>query len=75
MRGCSCGAEWGGHQACHCGECHRTFSSLTWFDRHRRGGTCTDPAGLGMRLNKRECWTGSAEWPRRAVAFSEIATI
>lgn len=29
----------------HCGSgCHRTFGSVTGFDRHRRAGQCVDPA-------------------------------
>jgi hypothetical protein len=34
----------------HCGAagCHRTFRNVDHFDRHRRDGTCVDPATLGM---------------------------
>lgn len=34
--------------------CHRTFGGITGFDRHRRGGECLDPAGLGM--HPRPAW-------------------
>lgn len=37
---------------CHCGTCHRTFGGASGFDRHRRGGLCLDPAGLGYELVK-----------------------
>lgn len=39
--------------ACHCSACHRTFSGIGLFDRHRRHqdvegdrGTCLDPATM-----------------------------
>lgn len=32
----------------HCGACHRTFSRVSGFDRHRREGVCLDPAPLGF---------------------------
>lgn len=32
---CACGATWTGQQKCHCAACHRTFSGLTTFDKHR----------------------------------------
>lgn len=36
----------------HCGTCHRTFGGISGFDRHRRGGICLDPTGLGYELVK-----------------------
>lgn len=36
--------------------CHRTFGGITGFDRHRRGGECLDPAGLGMHPDRRGVW-------------------
>ncbi len=32
----------------HCSVCHRTFSGVWGFDKHRRNGVCLDPAELGM---------------------------
>lgn len=32
----------------HCGACHRTFSVISNFDLHRRGGRCVDPAAVGL---------------------------
>lgn len=36
----------------HCGVCHRTYGSVTEFDRHRRSawptGACPDPASLDL---------------------------
>lgn len=47
-----CGARWSGSQTCHCAApgCCRTFTGIGAFDRHRRGGTCADPATIGMVL-------------------------
>lgn len=47
-----CQARWTGLRTSHCGTqgCHRTFSSVAAFDRHRAGGVCNDPADLGMVL-------------------------
>lgn len=45
-----CDATWTGLAVCHCGACHRTFSGLTLFDAHRRGGKCADPAGVDLRV-------------------------
>lgn len=47
-----CTSWWTGLSACHCAGCHRTFSSISAFDKHRDGshvkGTrhCVDPATL-----------------------------
>lgn len=40
----------------HCSVCHRTFGTVTSFDRHRRGGECLDPAGLRMHPDPRGVW-------------------
>ncbi|MEV6679460.1 hypothetical protein AB0N09_21785 [Streptomyces erythrochromogenes] len=52
---CSCGAWWSGLSRAHCpaAGCHRTFSSDTAADRHRRGRfgidrRCIDPAEAGL---------------------------
>lgn len=48
-----CDAVWTAPGACHCAGCHRTFSGLGLFDRHRTGygehGRCHDPATLTDR--------------------------
>jgi len=51
----ACGAWWTGNRTAHCGgpKCHRTFSSMTAFDRHQRtrpegGVECLDPATAGL---------------------------
>lgn len=42
-----CDTVWHRIDTAHCGACHRTFSSVTWFDAHRsqdgEHGTCLDP--------------------------------
>jgi len=39
--GCNgCVNRWGGHGTCHCAKCHRTFTGLTAFDKHRKNGVC-----------------------------------
>lgn len=34
----------------HCGACHRTFSRVSNFDRHRVGGECVEPESVGLVL-------------------------
>lgn len=59
--GCSCGARWPGLSACHCPTCHRTFTTVGNFDRHRVGPMgnrhCADPESVGLVLNKRGLWS------------------
>lgn len=43
-----CGSAWGGALTAHCSNCHKTFSGLTAFDKHRagshtKGRYCLDP--------------------------------
>jgi hypothetical protein len=51
--GCRCGARWSGLSTAHCGSCHVTFTSVTAFDRHRRGGRCLDPVEAGLEAKTR----------------------
>lgn len=30
----------------HCGACHHTFSGVTLFDQHRKGGVCHHPTAI-----------------------------
>lgn len=43
-----CAARWTGTRSAHCAACHETFTSASGFDRHRVGGACVDPAGVGL---------------------------
>lgn len=45
----TCPATWTGINIAHCACCHQTFSTLAWFDAHRRGNKCLDPAGLKVK--------------------------
>jgi hypothetical protein len=55
----------------HCSVCHRTFSGVTGFDRHRKNGQCLEPSALGMTEVNRvwralgkpaaKSWGGSTE--------------
>lgn len=58
--GCGrCGSRWAGLSAAHCGSCHSTFSSVTGFDRHRKGGECVEPVSVGLVWKERP---GYAVW-------------
>lgn len=43
-----CGLWWTGAERSHASCCHRTFSSLSAFDLHRKGLRCNDPAEIGL---------------------------
>lgn len=55
---CRCGIRWGGLKTAHCVTCHRTFTVVSAFDKHRRNDTCVDPIDAGLILTGRvyECW-------------------
>ena len=57
----ACHQGWTGKRRCHCMTCHRTFSSTTAFDQHRRRGACLDPAGVGL-IDQDGTWS----WPQDA---------
>jgi hypothetical protein len=46
-----CENTWTGANVAHCAaaECHQTFSTVTWFDKHRVRGKCVDPAKLKVK--------------------------
>lgn len=56
-----CDAWWTGAQVAHCGACHRTFTRVSNFDRHRRGGECRHPTEVGLALTGRAypCWAAA----------------
>lgn len=41
-----CPNTWGGLNSAHCSACHRTFSGVGTFDKHRVRGRCLDPAEI-----------------------------
>lgn len=54
---CRCGTRWSGTRTAHCSACHRTFTGVGPFDRHRRGGHCLDPADVGLEAIDRGAYT------------------
>lgn len=48
-------------RASHCSVCHLTFVGVSYFDDHRKGGTCSRPESLGL-TEKNGVWAmwGSA---------------
>ncbi|MER7517821.1 hypothetical protein [Streptomyces sp. NPDC126499] len=44
----TCGRWWTGTERSHASCCHRTFSSLSAFDAHRKGGRCNNPTDVGL---------------------------
>lgn len=44
----ACGSWWTGAERSHCGGCCKTFTSLTSFEKHRKGLRCNDPASVGL---------------------------
>jgi len=54
----TCGQDWTGQLACHCGGCHRTFTGITAFDRHQLAGRCCDPTQRGLVPVTKLYWSG-----------------
>jgi hypothetical protein len=44
-----CEARWRGIGQAHCAACHRSFSAVSLFDRHRRRDVCLDPLDIRDR--------------------------
>lgn len=61
---CSCGEWWTAISAAHCSGCHLTFTSVSGFTLHRKGGKCSVPADLGMVLADRKypAWAMPGTW-------------
>ncbi len=58
---CRCGRTWTGATRCHCATCHASFTSVTAFDRHRRGFECRPPGECGLVL-RGDYWSLPGEW-------------
>jgi hypothetical protein len=58
-----CGQRWYGIDRAHCATCHRTFTTVDFFDRHRVDQECRNPASLGMIKHAK-----SGVWEPRAAA-------
>jgi hypothetical protein len=63
-----CLSTWSGLGRAHCGVggCHRTFTGVTAFDRHRSSGGCANPVDLGMVLRDGGIWGAPAMTPEQA---------
>lgn len=48
---CDCNQTWTALNAAHCAVCHRTFSAVSLFDKHRKvtPGECAIPEGTEFR--------------------------
>ena len=44
----ACRRWWTGAERSHASCCHETFSSLSAFEQHRKGGRCNNPADAGL---------------------------
>ena len=44
----TCPNTWTGNAKAHCSGCHRTFSTVGAFDRHRLRYECQNPAERGL---------------------------
>jgi hypothetical protein len=53
-----CASTWSGLSVCHCSICHRTFTGLSAFDKHRLRGQCCNPADRGLVRIVRQAWAG-----------------
>lgn len=54
--------NWVGTNKCHCASCCQTFSTVSNFDRHRKGGECLPPESAGMHRNKHGVWIQDGEF-------------
>lgn len=54
-----CALWWTALGAAHCAGCHETFTSVSGFEKHRRGGQCLTPAEVGLVPADRK-WPGWA---------------
>lgn len=50
---------------CAAGNCHRTFGSVSAFDRHRRGGECLHPEEVGLQ-ERNGVWRAPLDERQRA---------
>lgn len=57
-----CGRWWTGNERSHCSGCHETYSSLSAFDAHRKGGQCHAPAAVGL-IARRKPFGDLWGWP------------
>lgn len=73
---CSCGRIWTAARECHCTVCHRHFSSVRYFDEHRRGyevsrTTCTDPLTVTNASGEPKYRLVDTAWGKLVVSTAE----
>lgn len=72
-----CEASWTGLKMCHCGACHRTFSTVRLFDKHRSPvgdhGSCKDPSTITTRVGDPVMVLAGGVW--RGPAMTEAQKI
>jgi hypothetical protein len=54
-------AGWGPGRKCHCPTCHKNFSVISHFDKHRPKGECLSPESIGLELNAHGVWRKPGE--------------
>lgn len=62
-----CDASWTALNACHCSNCHATFSGVALFDRHRsvaggEHGSCLPPGRLCATTGERVMFRRDGMW-------------
>lgn len=65
-RGFTCGgcpARWSTLRQAHCSGCHRLFTSVSGFDRHRTADGCAHPARVGLVERGDGLWSFPAPDP------------
>lgn len=65
-----CPTRWTGLTTSHCAGCHETFTTVSNFDRHRRGGECVRPSSAGLIASQRG---GNAVWHQPAGKYDIVS--
>lgn len=67
-----CPVRWSGANTGHCGACHRTFTGVIAFDKHRVRGKCVNPETILNQKGERVlaltsraylCWGAAGDKP------------
>ncbi len=62
-----CRERWTGLSRAHCTGCHKTFNSVSAFDKHRPNMICIDPVKIKMEMSNKGIW--SKPMPKDAVSY------
>lgn len=63
-----CPSRWSGYNTAHCSVCHRTFTGVNTFDKHRVRGKCVDPEAVVNKKGERVLALTNREYPCWGVA-------